>query len=152
MQPLSKLPACWVCGTRFSDVVPPGPANREEHHIIPRQAGGTDGPLVSLCDGHHAKLHKIALRLSSKKPYFDLLVGEPDAAKQKLLWLASRVYTAFEAVKSDPNKKVMLVLTIDRRKQYMIEQLKKVYPQARSREAIYDLALSAFYQRHFTTT
>jgi hypothetical protein len=151
-QPIANLPHCWVCGVRFSDQKPPGPANREEHHIIPRQAGGSDGPQVSLCDVHHTKLHKIALRLSSSKPHFDLLIGEPDAAKHKLLWLASRVFTAFEVMKNDPNKKVMVLISIDRQKQLMIDRLKKVYPKAKSRESIYDLALTSLYQRHFTQT
>ena len=150
MQSICNLPACWVCQARFSDQNPPGPANREEHHIIPRQAGGTDGPQVSLCDVHHTKLHKIANRLSSNKPYFDLLYGEQGDREKKLLWLASRVYMAFEAVKDDPNKKKMVVLTIDQKKQQMLDMLKRVYPQAKSREAIYDLALAQMYQRHFT--
>jgi hypothetical protein len=150
MQSICNLPACWVCGARFSDANPPGPANREEHHIIPRQAGGTDGPQVSLCDVHHTKLHKIANRLSSKKPYFELLFGESDPNKKKLLWLASRVYMAFQAVANDPNKLKMVVLTLDSNKQKMLDQLKHVYPKAKSREAIYDLALQQLYQRHFT--
>jgi len=150
MQPLANLPECWVCGARFSDVNPPGPANREEHHIIPRQAGGVDGPQVSLCDMHHSKLHKIANRLSSKKPYFDLLYGDFGERQKKLLWLASRAYMAFQATSGDPNKKKMVVLELDQKKQYMLEMLKRVYPQAKSREAIYDLALAQLYQRHFT--
>jgi hypothetical protein len=105
-----------------------------------------------VCDVHHTKLHKIANRFSSNKPYFDLLIGEPDAAKQKLLWLASRVYMAFEAVKGDPNKKKMVVLTINQKKQAQIDLLKKVYPTAKSREAIYDLALDSLFAKHFVVS
>jgi hypothetical protein len=142
---------CWICSVRFTDAKPAGPANRENHHIIPRQAGGADGPQVSLCENHHGKAHKIAMRMSSNKPYFDLLSGEPDAAKQKLLWLASRIFTAFEAVKGDPNKKVMVVMTLDRKKQKQLQMLQKVYPQAKSREAIYDLALQSLFNRNFSS-
>lgn len=144
------LDHCWVCGTRFTDANPPGPANREDHHIIPRAAGGTDGPQVSLCDPHHTKLHKIAMRMSANKPHFDLLSGEPDSAKHKLIWLASRAHMAFEATKDDPNKKVVVVLALDRKKQQQVEMLKKAYPQARSREAIYDMALQALFNKTFT--
>ena len=143
------LQHCWVCETRFNTADPPGPANEERHHIIPKQAGGTDGPQVSLCENHHAKLHKIALRLKSKKPYFEFLVGESDERKQKLLWLASRVFNAFELTSGDPNKKVAVVLALDAQHQQMIDKLKKLYPSLKSREAILNLALENLYRKHF---
>lgn len=143
------LDHCWVCGTRFVDARPPGPALREDHHIIPRAAGGVDGPQVSLCDTHHTKLHKIALRLKSGKPHFDLLTGEDIERQKKLLWLAIRVHEAFNLTKDDPNKKALAILTLDRRRQQQIEQLKLIYPKAKSREAILDLALQSLYNRHF---
>lgn len=144
------LDHCWVCSVRFTDARPPGPANREDHHIIPRAAGGSDGPQVSLCENHHGKAHKIALRFSSNKPYFDLTTGEPDSAKLKLLWLASRIDAALKATSKDPNKKTMVILALDRKKQKQIEMLKQVYPQCKSRESIYDLALQALFRKHFT--
>ena len=61
--------ACWVCGVRFKTSLPPGPATREDHHIIPRNAGGEDGPEVSLCERHHAIAHKIAYTIQGKKDY-----------------------------------------------------------------------------------
>jgi hypothetical protein len=144
------LPHCWVCGVRFTDSRPPGPANREEHHIIPRQAGGSDGPTVSLCDGHHTCLHKIALCLKSKRPYFDLVTGESDDSKKKLYWLATTVFNAFEATKNDPNKQVMTLMSLDRRQQIMIDRLRGVYPRLKSREALINLALESLYKKHFT--
>jgi hypothetical protein len=147
---INNLPCCWVCDERFSDAVPPGPLNREEHHIIPRQAGGEDGPQVSLCDGHHSKLHKIASRMSANKPYFDLIHGEPQAYHQKLLWLAVKVRDAFAATADDPNKKRMVVMTLDQTRVKQLDRLRKVYPSARSREAMYNLALEMLYRKHFT--
>jgi hypothetical protein len=143
------LPYCWICEQRFVDSVPPGPMLREEHHIIPRKAGGEDGPLVSLCDSHHAKLHKIANRLSSKKPYFDLLHGESPERQKKLLWLASRVFNAFEATRDDPNKAVSVLLTLDKGMQAKFDLLRKVYPQLKSREALVIFAINSLYQKHF---
>ena len=86
--------ACWVCGIRFKNSVPPGPAMREDHHIFPRNAGGTDGPQASLCDRHHSCLHKIAQRLKARKDFKDLLVGESQLGAKRLLWLASCVVKA----------------------------------------------------------
>lgn len=144
------LPHCWCCGVRFQDSTPPGPANKEVHHVIPRQAGGTDGPTVTICEKHHASLHKIALRLKTQKSYHDLLVGDTPECQQIVLWLATKVFNAFEAVKNDPNKKAMAMVTLDLQHVVMVERLKKVYPKARSREAILTLALEHFYRKHFT--
>ena len=144
------LPCCWVCEKRFTDSNPPGPANKEVHHIIPRQAGGTDGPTVTICDTHHAALHKIALRMKSKKPFHDLIVGDTSVQKQKVIWLASRVHMAFEAAAGDPNKKVVVVMGLNARQQQQIDRLKAVYPSLKSREAIFNLALQNLYAKHFT--
>jgi hypothetical protein len=144
------LPHCWVCEQRFTDVVPPGRLNREEHHIVPRQAGGTDGPQVSLCDGHHMKAHKIAGRFTASKPFHDLLSTEPTSYHPKLLWLAKKIHDAFELVRDDPNKRKFAMVSLDQRRVKMIDNLKRVYPKAKSREAVLTLALEQLYQRHFT--
>lgn len=144
------LDHCWVCGRRFLDARPPGTATRNDHHIIPVAAGGRDGPQVSLCSDHHDILHKIALRLSAKKPYLDLIGDETPEQRKKLYFLATRVYNAFQATKNDPNKKVAAVVELDRKQQDQITQLMGVYPQAKSREAILALALEALFSKHFS--
>jgi|SRR5882672_7343769 len=142
------LDHCWVCEQRFTSAIPPGPETEERHHIIPQQAGGKDGPQVSLCSRHHQKLHNIALRLKSKKPYFDITAGEPPERIKKLLWLATRVHDAFELVRNDPNKMTSVVLSIDREMRGKLDYLKKIYPQLKSREAIVNFAIDALYQKH----
>lgn len=144
-----QLPHCWVCGGRFIDSQPPGRMNREEHHVIPRAAGGVDGPTVSLCDRHHTALHRIAECLASTKPYHVYLQGESSEAQRKLMFLSTRAYNAFAATSNDPNKQAIVMLTLDAQRKQMVERLKKVYPKARSREAIFNLALHALYARHF---
>jgi hypothetical protein len=144
------LPHCWVCERRFIDSNPPGDVTKNLHHIVPKAAGGTDGPLVSLCSDHHSALHKIALRMGAKKPYFDLVSQETDAQKKKLYWLATVVHNAFAATKGDPNKKAVAMVELDRKRQDMVTQLMGVYPQAKSREALLTLALEALFSKHFT--
>jgi len=145
------LPHCWVCGKRFLDSTPPGIAVKEIHHIVPQQAGGTDGPTVTLCNEHHDKAHRIALRLGAKKPkpYFDLLTGEPDMCRSRLLWLATVISNAFAAVANDPNKKINVVLVLTRKEQLIIDRLKKVYPSHKSRADIFMLALENLYRKTF---
>lgn len=145
------LDYCWVCGVRFNDAKPAGPANREEHHIIPRQAGGTNGPTVSLCENHHGILHKIAVGLNSKKPKpYHHLISDLDQEQQKrLLYLASTAANAFRVTKNDPNKKRVLVMNLDGDVDAMIEKLKGVYPNANSRESIVKIAVHSLFNKHF---
>jgi hypothetical protein len=144
-----QLPHCWVCGGRFVDSKPPGPLNREEHHVIPRAAGGVDGPTVSLCDRHHTALHRTAECLQSGKPYHIYLQNDSSEAQRKVMWLAVRAFNAFAITRNDPNKQAMVLMTLDARQKHMVTQLQKVYPKARSREAIFQLALQVLYGRHF---
>jgi len=143
------LPCCWVCEKRFVDSKPPGPAAREEHHVIPRAYGGVDGPTVSLCDTHHTALHMIARAMSAKKPYFVWTQHEPPVQKRKLMWLASRVYNAELVMKNDPNKATSVLIELNAQTQAMVDAVKRVYPQAKSREAVFLLALQRLYGAHF---
>lgn len=91
------------------------------------------------------------MRMSAKrkKPFHDLLVGETPETTQRVMWLAVQAHNAFELVKNDPNRKIMLIMGLSNQQQEMIEGLKKVYPTLKSREAIVDLALRALYAKHF---
>lgn len=148
--PQANMQYCWVCGVRFNDLTTnPGPANREEHHIIPRAYGGSDGPVVSLCDSHHTALHKMAVALASGKPYFQHLNGHSRDQQNKLLFLATRVRDAEAATRNDPNKKASVVLSLDAATASKLDALKKVYPQARSRAGVIKVAIDVLYNRTF---
>lgn len=141
-------PHCWVCEVRFKTSIPPGPANLEEHHVFPRNAGGTDGPLVSLCDTDHATLHKIADRLHSKKPFKDLLIGREGTAQKRLVWLAAMVVKAEKSVEGDANKLVLNSVKLTRQDTEMLKRLQPLYPKlGRSdilRQALLHLYLAKF--------
>lgn len=141
-------PACWVCGVRFKTSIPPGPANEERHHIMPRNAGGTDGPEVSLCDRHHATLHKIANRLHRKADYRDLLFGEDPAWLKKILWLAACVVKAELATKDDPNKRFQNSVSLRSEDLEILKRLQAAFPgKGRSeliRVALFQLAKRTF--------
>ena len=138
---------CYICKGRFKTSVPPGVLNREDHHIFPRNAGGTDGPEVSLCSEHHGTIHKIANRLKAKKPYADLLVGESEI--QKLLWLASCIVKAELATADDPNKSYRNGLSLSKQELEIIKRLQKIYP-GKSRQDILKQALLYFFRQHQT--
>ncbi len=140
---------CWVCNKRFKTSVPPGPANREDHHIVPRNAGGTDGPQVSLCDHHHTVVHKIASRAKTGKNVFtDLLLGEPPDQEQKLLWLASVIVRAERFAQNDPNKRFHSGVSLGPQELAMIQRLKAVYP-GKTQPELLVLGLYALFRSHF---
>lgn len=52
------LEGCWICGLTSS---------LEEHHIVPRTYGGSNGPTITLCSICHTAIHN----LSFKRALFD---------------------------------------------------------------------------------
>ena len=138
------LDHCWVCKRKFGHSI-----KQQDHHVVPRAYGGTDGPQVSLCSAHHTALHEIALKLYTKKPYFDFLTRDPQQ-DQKLLWLASVCYNARLATENDPNKKPLVVEHIRKETMAQLKQLKLIYPKT-SRAKLLEAAVNALYSRHFKT-
>lgn len=140
--------SCWVCGVRFKTSIPPGPALKEEHHVVPRAFGGTDGPTVLLCDTHHATLHKIANKVKSKADFKILLLGEPKDRQQKLCWLASMVVKSEEAVAGDPNKLLRNTVMLTPLETQMMNKLQALYSE-KNRSDLFRLGLSLLYKKHF---
>ena len=132
--------ACWVCGVRFKISVPPGNANRELHHLYPRNAGGTDGPIVSLCERDHSSLHKIAERIHGTRSYNDMLVTETPLASRRLVYLAICVVRAERIARADPNKYTRGGFSFTPDQMKILEILQKRFPN-RSRTDIIAAAL-----------
>lgn len=136
------LPWCWVCGRHF------GPnLVAEDHHIIPRAYGGVDGPQVRLCSDHHTGLHEVGKRIYANKPYHDLLSGN-SLQDKKLVYLGTVACNARLATENDPNKTMVVVLSLTNEHKKMLEDLKKV-TKARSRAAVFLLSLESLHKRHF---
>ena len=140
------LDHCWICGAKFA---PKGPAQEEQHHIVPRAYGGSDGPVVSLCDTCHTRLHKAALAIESNNPVFQFTTGLNQDQIQKLLYLSTCVVNAKLATKNDPNKRSVVVLQFTGKETEQLDALKKVLG-AKSRMAVIKAAIFALYNKHFT--
>ena len=140
------LDHCWICGAKFA---PKGPAQEEQHHIVPRAYGGSDGPVVSLCDTCHTRLHKVALAIESNNPVFQFTTGLNQDQIQKLLYLSICVVNAKLATKDDPNKRSVVVLQFTGKETEQLDALKKVLG-AKSRMAVIKAAIFALYNKHFT--
>ena len=141
--PSQILPHCWICGRRFTDSG--GTALREDHHLIPRAYGGVDGPVVSICDSHHTKVHKIAVRILAGKSHVDLL--EKATYDQKILWLASLVVKASRAAKQDPNKRVEASVSLNGEQQVKLDALCRKLGLSRTKTLAY--LIEEGYARHF---
>jgi hypothetical protein len=131
---------CWVCGIRFTTSQPPGPGNCEEHHVFPQNAGGTDGPLVRLCDTDHTKAHKLALSLHKKKIASEYLIGASEEGKKKLMWLAAMIVKAEKATENDPNKVWKNPVNLEGQAPEAMRRLRAINPKL-SKAAIVELAL-----------
>ncbi len=104
---VSLVDRCYVCDRRFiayggndSGLI------QEFHHIFPQAFGGTKGPTVSLCSGHHSALHRIAERMAASKSYTEFLQSGQNCAtiNQRLVYLADCVLKATQKLQSDPNR------------------------------------------------
>lgn len=103
-----KGSTCWCCGTRFANDagVILSPVN--EHHVVPRACGGTNGPTVSLTAEHHDTLHAIATAVLNGKPWQHLCAAFPTASRNRLLYLARVVVDATRNTRNDPNQRFLL--------------------------------------------
>lgn len=123
--------------------MPPGPAIEHRHHLFPRNAGGTDGPVVSLCDTHHSKSHRIAERLQAGKPYQEFLAGEPEEFAKKLMWIASLIVRAEALTADDPNKQFAVSIPVNAEVRRVLTALKTKHG-CKSYAAVYNMALAYF--------
>jgi 5-methylcytosine-specific restriction endonuclease McrA len=133
---------CWVCSIPFSSEV-----KQHLHHIIPRAFGGVDGPVVSLDDSHHSRLHEIALRLYSKKPFIEFLSGNREQ-DQKLLYLAQIVCNARLILEDDPNRYQVVVFHLNKEYKRKFQNLKGIYKNL-GRQKLLEAAIDSLHRKHF---
>lgn len=143
------LPHCWVCSERFTDSAPPGKAQKEVHHIVPQAYGGRNGPTVTLCSDHHSTLHQMAKALEAGKSVQHFLSDHNQQERQKLYYLAEVVYNAKVMADGDPNKNILVTVSLNGKERKMLEALRKVHPSVRSQQALIKLALARLYAQHF---
>ncbi len=115
---------------------------------MPRNAGGTDGPDVSLCSEHHGTIHKIASRLHRKASHSELLSGENPAWIKKLMWLAVCIVRAEKATEGDPNKQYHNGISLRPEEIEMIKRLQTVFP-GKGRSELIRASLFYFYKKNF---
>lgn len=137
---------CWICGRRFITAQPPGNANEERHHVLPRALGGEDGPLVSLCDSCHAKVHKLSYHPMKAQELTHSY--SPDAVR-KLRYLSGIIYRAKALLDQDPNKLLPITFKINKEEAKKLDRLKSVLG-LKSRSAVYSAALNFLYRQHFS--
>jgi hypothetical protein len=126
-----RLNVCWICRKLLADSGGDPHTIRHEHHIVPRAYGGTDGPTVTLCTGHHTLMHNVALKLISNRSYFNLTLGMKAPEMERLLFLATRVQIAHDYASGDPNKRFPVVLGLDNQVKSQLDQLTNFYKLSR---------------------
>lgn len=134
---------CYVCGRRFIDADPPGTAIKELHHVVPRAFGGLNGPLVSLCDTCHSKVHRIA-GLLPNGDCSKLFAGLNTEQQKRLAYLANVAYNAKHAINEDLNKLLPVSFKITKQEAQILEQLKSML-NVKSRSDVYRIAVTRLY-------
>ncbi len=72
----------------------------EEHHVVPCHLGGTNGPLVSLCEGCHTKVHDAASKLYKGDTH---LPYREEDSRQRCHYLAQVICRAQLALEAQGN-------------------------------------------------
>jgi hypothetical protein len=98
--------------------------NAEGHHVVPRAYGGSQGPVVNLCDSCHTKVHKLAHLLEKGKTD---TFGLDSEAFSRLNYLASVVVRAKSLMREDPNKRVKVTLTLTVKEANRLDIIKERY-------------------------
>lgn len=154
-----SLPHCWVCGRAFFGEGGDDPSVvKHAHHVVPRAAGGTDGPTVSLCTHHHDLLHRIAeawmpilRRGGTPTAGVDrgsrMLAVEAAAHVPRVSYLSRVVAVSLLEVENDPNKVKSVAITLLREDQERVADLLKIHK--RSREDLFLALLRAEHARVF---
>lgn len=110
----AKPNVCFACGELFMDSAVGGSKIRHGHHVIPRAAGGSKGPVVDICNEDHDLTHRLAEKILHGKLTVVGIKGfaKNDTHADQLTWLVTRVVIAFRATKDDPNKRVTVTVTL----------------------------------------
>ena len=148
----SGLVICKVCNVELrSDGLPTGNGlSLERHHIIPRAFGGENGPVVDLCSSDHQLLHSVALCMTSRKPFAQLISELNEMHKAAIMWFASRVAAAYEATKNDPNKRVQITMILSAKQAARLDKVSKTLGQS-SRTKTLELIINEAYNRRFSS-
>lgn len=131
-------PTCWVCSKTFFPEGEDASVIRNDHHVIPRAFGGSDGPTVPLCSADHDLLHLIAQKVTSGKMQEAqaLLNRVPIAHRERLLYLTTRVVIAYNALNDDPNKQKVVTLRLTGQLSERLDRLASFFSCSREKVLI----------------
>jgi len=111
---ITLVDRCWVCDRLFMDYGGNDSTLVQEfHHPVPQSFGGSSGPTISICSGHHTAVHNISLRLKSGKEYKDLLDKTSSyLINPRLVHLANIIVRTMSEFGKDPNRRVPIPFSL----------------------------------------
>lgn len=144
---LGNINCCWLCDDSPEDST----KVFEDHHIVPRHLGGTNGPIVYLCSDCHTNVHDTAR---------DILKGKQLHIKyriqlqiDKLLYLSNVIVRAEIEIQKNPQNKIYVFNTIlDYETHEMLTALVKYYRSNKckvNQGIIFKKAISELYRKIF---
>jgi hypothetical protein len=139
-----KLDTCWCCTSKFS---------LHDHHVVPREHGGNNGPTVTICASCHNIVHRIASRivtLKSDAPITELRPLQTSGYDvKKLGYLIGVIVRSQQTLKKlgPQPKKLGLVVKLDDEQRRKFLQLKKTL--GKTNHALVVQALDELYRKTF---
>lgn len=122
---ITLVDRCWCCNRVFQKYGGTDSALVQEfHHPVPRAFGGSAGPTVSLCGGHHSTLHKIAVCLTRNTSFQHLLPLEKNIAARVLV-LANIAARSERTLGSDKNRLVRVSFELPHTENELLKTLSK---------------------------
>jgi hypothetical protein len=113
---------CFVCEPQRNCII----GNEyEDHHVIPEHLGGKAGPLTSLCEKEHGRVHSIAEAIIKKKPPSQESLLGTEGEKSRRAKLAAAIVRANAAVINDPNRNIKFEAIISSQLNTKLAALKK---------------------------
>lgn len=119
---------CWICSVK---------GTMHSHHVIPRNAGGNNGPQVLICNKCHEGIHDVAKKYKNKgfrtnstnyiNEYSNLpeakTIWKTPAAMTKVIYLVNIIIDAEGLAGKSDNKSVKMNLTLTGRENLQLIQI-----------------------------
>ena len=129
---------CWVCGVDESI---------HEHHIIPRSAGGINGPTVDLCAVCHNAIHKNVDPDYEGLDTLELSRREIDILNKRE-WLRDIIITSVARVSNDINRPLTFTDRFPPKTARLLRDLASGL--SKSQKEVVRIAIHELHRRYFT--
>lgn len=118
----------------------------EQHHVVPRHLGGTDGPQINICGGCHQLIHNGALALHAGRQIPELDPSWSKIKRIRYMYLVRVIVNAMIAADGESGKNWKYQTTFSDACHTKLVKLAKLYG---SQDKAILAAIDKLHQAHF---